>query len=124
MPHWKVLERHSRPATKLPVVGIQKKGILSLNQGAVNALGIPEAVEVLYDEEERLFGIRPAESSARTYPLRKMGSSGTYLISAKAIADVLGIDTTIARRYDAKMIEDVLVVDLKTDGIESGRSRR
>lgn len=118
MPQWKKLERGAvRSSTSQPTVGIQaNKGNISLNQAAFLALGGPQAVEILYDPEERLFGLRAAQPSTANYPLHKQGSSATYLVAGGALVRVMGIDNSQARRYDGNMIEDVLTVDLKSRG--------
>lgn len=127
MPTWQKLERGARHAAERPNVGIQaKKGTISLNRDAFEALGAPQAVEVLCDPEARLIGFRAAVRAAGTYPVHQQGTSATYLIAGRALARVMAIDTSRARRYDATLVDDVLAVDLTQTGVpvSAGAPRR
>ncbi|MFC3297821.1 hypothetical protein ACFOD2_16695 [Clavibacter michiganensis subsp. insidiosus] len=39
---------------------IQKRGLMSINRAAYEAIGKPEGVELLWDPERKLIGFRPA----------------------------------------------------------------
>lgn len=121
MPKWRTLDRRARPTPGRPTVGIQaNKGNLSLNREAFEALGSPEAVEILYDPEEQLIGLKPTQPNARNYALHKQGVSNTWLVPGKALAQAMELDTSIARRYDVTIEDGVLVIDLKHDGTPAG----
>jgi hypothetical protein len=75
--------------------------------------GAPDAVEILFDPTERMIGFRKAKSGATTYPVRKQGKSATYLITWTALMHQMRIDTSHARRSRARMIDDVLAIDLE-----------
>lgn len=116
MPSWEVFDKRAGVATKSPMVTIQAKGLLSLNRAAYEAVGQPGFVELLYDAQERLVGLRPAEpSSPRAYPVRSQSNGATYLVAGTAFTRHYGLDTAIARRYGASMMGPVLVVDLKQE---------
>lgn len=116
MPRWEVFDKRAAVSTKSPMVTIQRKGLLSLNRAAVEALGQPDTVELLFDAEENMVGLRPAEpTSPRSYPLRSQSNGSTYLVAGTAFTNHYGIDTSVARRYAASMIGPVLAVDLKQD---------
>jgi hypothetical protein len=120
MPSWKRLDRRTRVPQGEPSVGIHKRGNLALNRAAVEALGSPGAVEVLYDEDARLIGLKAAKPSASTYPIQTKGS--VYLVAGKALVRTMKIDTSRAMRYPATMIDGVLTVDL-SKGIPRGAGR-
>jgi hypothetical protein len=127
MPEWRSLERGARAIAGTPTVGIQAtKGNLTLNQAAFIALGSPEAVEVLYDPDERLIGLRAATLSTATYPVHKQGKSATYWIAGKALVRAMNLDVSRARRYDATLLDGVLTLDLKQGGtpVTAGAPRR
>ena len=127
MPNWQKLARRARPVGGRPSVGIHaRKGTISLNRQAFEALRSADAVEILFDPVERVIGFRAAPLSAASYPIHQQGTSATYLIAGRALARVMGIDTSRARRYDAALIDDVLTVDLNQAGVpvSAGAPRR
>lgn len=117
---FEVFDKKSVPSTTQPWLTIQKKGLLSLNRVAMDALGAPEAVELLYDREEQIVGIRPADKdSPRSFPARKQGKRETanpnYLIAGQAFCNYYGIETGFARRYKPEMRGNILTVDLRSE---------
>ena len=114
MANFEVFDRRSRPVSHQPTVTLQKRGNFSLNRAAFNALGDPEAVELLYDRTERLIGMRSASLNNRlAYPVRKQQNAASYLIAGNAFNQFYGIETGSTRRWNAVMSDDILVVDLK-----------
>jgi hypothetical protein len=106
------------PLGKRPFVTIQKRGIISMNKAAFIALGAPDTVELLFDTDERLMGLRAVEYLAEhAYPVRGVGDEPTsYLVAGTAFTKHYGIDTTRSRRWPAELMDNILSVDLKTDG--------
>jgi hypothetical protein len=125
MANFEVFDRRSRPVGKQPTLTIQKRGNFSLNRAAFDALGQPAAVELLFDRVQRIVGFRPTdEHNRRAYPVRKQQNAASYLIAGNAFNQYYGIETGITRRYDAAMIDGILVVDLKQPGQEVISTRR
>ena len=117
---FEVFDKKAVPSTKEPWVTIQKKGLLSLNKAAAEALGTPPAVELLFDRNAQVIGFRPAElDSPRAFVLRKQGKNpsrnANYLVAGTAFCKYYGIDTSFARRYKPEMDGKILTVDLKQD---------
>lgn len=113
MTNFEVFKRQSVPITKEPMVTIQKRGNISLNQAALVALGEPESVELLFDKEERLIGFRSVDSATpHAYHVRRQSNSRSVLIAGRAFTQYFDIDTDVARRYSATVQGDILVVDL------------
>ena len=108
-----------------PAVTIQKRGAISLNKAAYLALESPEALELLYDRESKLLGLRKADpKSEDAYPVRPLGrSDSTWLVSGKAFASYYGIETDVARRRMALLEDGILVLDLKEPGKETSSNR-
>ncbi|MFF0575262.1 hypothetical protein [Streptosporangium saharense] len=122
MPNFETFTRRMVPLAKQPSVTIQKRGTMSLNAAAYAALGEPEAVELLYDRDERIVGFRAAPRGAEhAYPLR--AQTGTYIVSGTAFTKYYRIDTTISRRWVGYLDEDVLCVDLGQPGTEVTSNR-
>jgi hypothetical protein len=120
MPNWVTFNRRAAPVTKQPLVTIQKRGTLSLNGAAYEALGEPAAVELLYDLTERLVGFRPVDPEAtHAYVPRRQGRAANYLVSGSAFTKYFDIETDTAMRYTAEKVDGVLVVDLKQPGTDA-----
>lgn len=127
---FETFKRQRAPVSQDPAVTIQKRGTLSLNAPAYAGLGSPNAVELLYDREASLIGIREVDpSTEHAYMVRPLGKGGNnWLISGRAFTAYYGIPTGTARRWPGRIDNDVLVVDLKEPGAEvtgnrpSGRS--
>lgn len=118
MPNFKVFTKRLVPLAQLPYVTVQRKGILSLNLSAFEELGKPEAVELMYDSDEEIIGIRAVEPTIEhAYPIRKSGET-TILVSGIAFARFFNINSDTARRYPAVMDDGILCVDLKGGGTD------
>lgn len=118
MPHFEVFNRRAAPVTTQPLVTIQKRGTMSFNRAAFEALGEPEAVELLFDRQERIVGFRPVGGDVpHAYRPRKQGRTYNYLVAGQAFTQHYGIETDTARRYPAAMLDGVLIVDLKADSV-------
>ena len=96
-----------------PEVGIQKAGQLSLNAAACEALGEPEAVFLLFDSERRCIGLQSCPpDEPRAFPIRRP-SRHTCLVGGRSFLEHYRVDHSEARRYPARLIDDVLVVPLQ-----------
>ncbi len=99
MPNFETFTRRAAPVASTPLVTIQKRGTFSLNRAAYELLGSPEAVELLYDRDERVMGIRAVDPDTRhAYPMRKQPSSYSYLFAGQAFAKYYGIPIGETRR--------------------------
>ena len=125
---FEVFDRSSPPGPAIPFVTVQRRGLISLNRGAYEALGAPKAVELLYNRERRVIAIRPADpTSPRAYTLRQQGGEGgskTYLIAGTAFTQHYQIDTSQARRYGVEHHGETLLVDLDQEGATTVTSPR
>lgn len=128
MPNFETFTRRMVPLANDPTVTIQRRGTLSLNKSAQAALGDPDAVELLFDPEEKIIGLRPIDPRApHAYPVRAQKQDfGPYLIAGMAFTKYYSIDTEASVRRIAYMDGDVLCIDLKSTGtiVTSNRSGR
>jgi hypothetical protein len=129
MPKFETFTRRMVPLAEKPYVTIQKRGNIALNKSAQAALGEPIAVELLYDPEGKVMGLRAIDTTVEhAYPLRSQSGKdvGPYLVAGMAFTKYYGIDTTTARRYPAEMDDDVLCIDLSQPGtiVTSNRNGR
>lgn len=109
-----------RRAGRQPFVTMQKKGVISLNGAAFEALGSPESVELLYDPDARLVGLRKVDSSVEhAYQVRApVENHATYLISGAAFVSYYEIDNSESVRRAARIEGDLLIIDLNDPGAE------
>lgn len=117
--------------TDEPTITIQKRGNISLNLPAYEALDSPEYVELLYDRERRLIGIRKtadakSQSAYMVRPLspRNKRPASSYLLSGAAFTAFYGIPTQRAHRWTAREEDGMLVIDLNTPGLEVTSNRQ
>ncbi len=116
---FKEFDKRSATASKSPFVTIQRKGPFSFNMAAYELMGKPEAVRLLFDEEEQLVGFRPAETShPRAFPMRQQQNGVTFMVAGQAFTRHHGIDTSVARRYAVRMQDDLLILDLKSESTD------
>jgi hypothetical protein len=117
--------QRARP-NESPYVTIQRRGTFSFNRAAFSALGEPKAVELLFDREEQLIGVRRVDPTVEhAYIVRPLNRGATWLISGTAFANYYEIDTSVSRRWAAKPAADgFLVIDLKEAGQEVTSNRR
>lgn len=127
MREFETFKRRMVPLVRKPYVTIQKRGTMSFNKAAHEALGSPEAVELLYDKANHVMGIRAIDPSVtHAYPMRPQAnkSEGPYIVSGSAFTKYYGIKTVEARRFSAEMEDEVLIIDLNSGGevVTSNRS--
>lgn len=116
---WETFKRQRLTPSIEPSVTIQKKGVFSLNRAAYDALGKPDAVELLYDRETRLIGMRKVgKTVAHSYKVRAFGSSGmSWLVSGTAFTNYYEIAVPEPVRCVARAEDGMLVIDLNEDGV-------
>jgi hypothetical protein len=121
-----LFDRRAVPYFKRPQVTIQAGGALSVNASAQRAIGAPSAVELLYGRRQNVIVFRPAsEESKDAYPLRAQGANATtYIVTAKSFLTHYGIPFGIAKRYDAEIVDGMLVVDLNQEGVVALSNRQ
>lgn len=129
VPQFETFKKRMVPLTKAPYVTIQRRGTMSFNKSAHAVLGSPEAVELLWDAEAQIIGVRAVEPSVEhAYPIRptggaKDGDAGSYMVSGRAFVQYYGIDTSVSRRFPVVMDGDVLCIDLNGQATEVTSNR-
>jgi hypothetical protein len=108
------------------MITIQKGGNISMNLAAFEMLGgsadVEEMlVELLYNRENRVIGIRRSSGSPHEYPLRKQSNSLNFIVAGRAFTKHYGINTDQARRYIGKLSNDVMMLDLDGEHITVSR---
>lgn len=115
MDEFEVFDKYHSRSVKEMFVTIQRRGTFSLNRAAFQALGSPKLVELLFNRAKRLIAFRPMDlDNGRTIPVRRQGNSDSYMIAGLTFTKEYEIDTSVARRYTAKIQDNLLVVDLNS----------
>ena len=111
--------RGQGPSVKPAQVTIQRRGTLAINCDAFERLARPLSVELLFDIDNRILGLRKmAPTAIDAYPVRAVGSPPTrYLIAGSAFTRYHEIATDIECRWDATFRAGILSVDLTTPGV-------
>ncbi len=117
MPTFETFMDRGKPVRTQPVVAIQRRGIASLNRAAFDALKGARAVELLFDPDERIMGLRGVNpGTLHAAQVRKQPGADTYLIGVHSFAKRYGIPTDRARRYYAQLIDGgILAVNLSQE---------
>ena len=127
MPNFETFHRAQSAWSAAPTVTIQRRHMVSLNASAFRAIGSPDSVELLYDPNARIVGLRGVASSHDTaHPVRSASpTAGPYLISATAFLRFHQLDLEVSTRWAAYLEDGILCADLSSPGtpVTSNRAR-
>lgn len=116
---FEVFNKRKQTLGKAPSATLQKRGILSINQSAYDLIGSPESVELLFDADDRVIGLRGVDEDVpHGYGVRRSKSSGPVLVACSAFTQYYGIATDTSRRYVPFERDGILCIDLNTEGVE------
>lgn len=118
---FEVFKKGASPRSKTPIVTIQRRGIISMNNAAHQLLGSPSSVELLFDSERQFVALR-ASDEPHAYPVRQQKGGQTLSVSATAFAQHFDIDLSVTRRYKPFKEGDVLCVDLQGESMVFGKT--
>ncbi len=122
---FELFTRRATPIVKDHYIAIHKRGTISLNRSAVEALKEPQAVQLLFNRTKRIIAFRPTDpKSESAYPLRRQQNSNSWIIAGQAFLKFYDIDHSITRRYTGELHDDMLRIDLSQGGIEVSNSRK
>lgn len=114
---FEVFSKQTVASGKSPAVTIQKSGAISLNPSAYEMLKRPKAVELLWDKDLKVMGIRStAETNPNAYHVRSQQSSA--VIAGGGFMQHYGIDTAVAKRRapEPELRNDILCIDMRQPG--------
>lgn len=119
MPNFETFKKGASPREKRSFVTLQRTGPVSLNLAAYEALGRPEAIELLFDPAERIVGLRPSGRDNRNaYPVRPVGRA-TFVVAGRAFMKYYGIEVKQGRRFPARILDGVLAFELRSGEIRT-----
>jgi hypothetical protein len=112
--NWKEFRNEKPRSVNGLYVSINERGIILLNRRAYAELGSPEAVSLLYDEENSSIGLLPVDPWLDiSFPVQPRGVSGNQLIRALPFikANKIKINYTV-KFLQPEIEEGILVLDL------------
>jgi hypothetical protein len=103
-----------------PIVAIHQRGIFAMNQLAFEALGEPVAVELLFDRNNQVIGLKAAERDDPDSYVVRHHTKYSHQVEGRSFLSYYGIPKeATGRRYKAELIDRILEVDLKQDPEEA-----
>lgn len=127
---FEVFQKSSAPVSKVPTVTIQRRGLISMNRAAHGLIGAPDFVELLYEGERKIVGIRATtEDNPNAYPARPQSTAnnkGPIMVAGTVFTRFYDIPTEESRRWVVYVEDDILCVDLMKESqrVTSNRSGR
>ena len=113
MGNFEVFQKGTRPGGNEPTVTLRGRGAIVLNRAAYAALGEPDAVELLFDTEDRRMALRACDKEAlNAYPLNQSRNQQSYSISGNQFARFHKIAIEAPRHLKAVREGDLLCVDV------------
>jgi hypothetical protein len=124
---WREFEgRPNRLTKRQPGVTLNHKGVFLLNAMAIAALGEPEAVALIYDEDESTIGIRPTDPRRiNAFPVvkKKLESQQSFrIVNGSPFCRHFGIKISTTVRFNNVEIDNdgVMLLPLKF-AVKTGR---
>lgn len=126
MPNFESFSRKMLSLKADPHITLHKRGTISLNRSAYLALDAPNSVELLYDRDRSIVGLRPVDARAEnSYQVRSTSrsSGGPWVISAMAFTKFYDIDIRTSLRWPAYLDAGILCADISGEGIAVSGNR-
>ncbi|SDO48639.1 hypothetical protein SAMN04515671_1093 [Nakamurella panacisegetis] len=118
---FEVFDKRLTPLAKAPIITIQMRGIFSMNRAAYALMDSPSHVELLYDKDDQVIGIRGVDDDVpHGYEVRAQTRdkvSGPVIIAGTAFTQYYKIDTSVSRRWTPTVENGILRIDLKEPGV-------
>ncbi len=123
--NWAAFDRTSNPrGTTEGFFSIESKGTGRFNAPVYDALGRPEYIELLWDQDGHAIGLRPADATLPwAFRVRKHAQAVSFIISIMSFCKYHGIDLSETRRYRTSTEDGVVVVDLDQHPARTARAR-
>jgi hypothetical protein len=111
---------HGRALGQALIITLSPNGMIRLSGGAYEALGQPTDVELLFDREQQVIGIR-APLRARSddaFEVRRPLFGGSHYISAKSFVSFHSLDFGRTRRLAALFQDGLLCVPTRVQDVK------
>lgn len=116
MPNFEKFRRSNITSGAAPMVAIHARGVLAFNQQALDALEKPEAVELFYDREATIIGMKGAPRSSPDSYVVRHHTRNSAQIAGQSFLEFYEIPREVrGRRYRAELQDGMLTVDLRQE---------
>lgn len=114
MPNWETFTVSGGRGVYEKRVSLSPRGVLTLNQPTFDELGEPEVVELLFDRDAQLIGLKPSTPEIKfAAKVRKQGGNKSYLVNARPFCYHYKIGPEQTLRFKDIVVEEgILVLDL------------
>lgn len=111
---WEEFRQKPGSRAEIPRVSLNARGHFLLNKRAVEEMGEPEAVVLLFDRASRRIGLKGCGADVEhAYELKKQGASHNYQLRAKSFCIYYGIEVGDPVVFQDIRLEDgVVILDL------------
>ncbi|HMQ04733.1 MAG TPA: hypothetical protein PKD26_12515 [Pyrinomonadaceae bacterium] len=111
---WEEFTQKANFRAEMLRVSLNARGHFVLNQKAVEELGSPEALVLLFDKTRKLIGMKGSSAEIEhSYQLKKHGTSQNHSIRAKSFCSFYNIDVGDTLVFHEIEVDDgVLILDL------------
>jgi hypothetical protein len=98
------------------MVAIHVRGVLAFNSQALDALEKPEAVELFYDRDAMIIGMKGASRSSPDSYVVRHHTRNSAQIAGQSFLEYYDIPPEVrGRRYRAEVQDEMLTVDLRQE---------
>lgn len=124
LPGFDLFTDHFRRVTKAPTASIHSKGVIALNALCLQKMGEPQAVQMLYNAEQRVIALRPVpEGAPYSMPVRFPNrGSRSAVVSAKAFLDSYGIPSNKAIDLKVSFAGPIALLALPSEAVSDDRT--
>lgn len=110
---FEIYVKGSTPPTRAPRISILKRGAISFNEAAFGILGSPAAVQLLFNPESRVAGIRAViENHPSAHPVRTNQGARSYVVGCQGFLQHFDIRYDHSRRYAPRFEKNALLIDV------------
>jgi len=111
---WEEFTQKSNYRAEMIRVSLNGRGHFLLNQKAVNELGEPDAVILLFERSSRLIGLKPSQADVEhSYELKRQGTSQNYYLRAKSFCNYYSINVGDSVIFnDVRVDNGVIILSL------------
>lgn len=116
---FEIYVKGSTPPTRGPRISILKRGAISFNEAAFGMLGSPAAVQLLFNTESRVVGVRAVEEQhPSAHPVRTNQGARSYVVGCGGFFQHFDIRYDHSRRYTPRFEANTLLFDVDAPVVE------
>lgn len=116
---FEIYVKGSTPPTRGPRISILKRGAISFNEAAFGMLGSPGAVQLLFNPESRVAGVRAVEEQhPSAHPVRTNQGARSYVVGCGGFLQHFSIPYDHSRRYTPRFEANTLFIDVDAPVVE------